>query len=226
MPASWPMSSADDGSFPRLRDLIAGIAPSKQRKAWQWDFERIVAEDGQRWGHVEATLINLPDAAWQSLKATILSQIDLRNPARGWLQAIPLLNEARAHDYLVRHGYHDVEFLAAQIQAKSPDLRATRDGKILFCEVKTLRLARRHSLAGNLHVKLAKRLRDAIQQLAAMDDVPTATRMIYIVLDISDGLRPMADEIRERIDIFLAGGHLSGIAIVIDENESVDQVIL
>jgi hypothetical protein len=226
MRASWLMSSADDDRFPRLRDLIAGIASAKQRGAWQRDFATIMAEDARRWARVEATLARLPDVAWQSLKATILCQIDLRDPARGWLQAIPLLNEARAYDHLVRLGYQDVAFLAAQIHAKSPDLRATRDDKVLFCEVKTLRLSRRDSLAGNLHVKLAKRLSDAVQQLAAMDGASDAARMIYIVLDISEGLRPMADEIRERIDIYLAGAGLAGITVVIDENVTIDQVIL
>ena len=173
--------------------------------------------DERRWRHIEATLIRLPDAAWQSLKATVLCQIDLRHPARGWLQAIPLLNEARAHDHLVRQGYHNVEFLPAQVHAKSPDLHATRDGKVLLCEVKTLRLGRQDSLAGNLPVKLAKRLGGAIEQLDAIGDAPNAARMIYLVLDISDGLRPMADEIRERIDILLEGIEMPGITIVLDE---------
>lgn len=216
------MSSADDGCFPRLRDLIAGIAPPKQRKAWQRDFEKIIVEDGQRWRHIEATLVRLPNAAWQCLKAAVLSQIDLRNPTWGWVQAIPLLNEARAHDYLVRHGYRDVEFLTAHMRAKSPDLRATRDGKVLLCEVKTLRLARRDSLAGNLRVKLAKRLGDAAQQLAAIGDAFDAARMIYLVLDIGDDLQPMADEIREQIDLLLAGVDLADINIVIDEDAPAD----
>ncbi|WP_303977035.1 hypothetical protein [Dongia mobilis] len=212
------MSSAEDGRFPRLGDLMAGIAPLKQRKAWQRELEKIVLEDGPRWGRVEATLARLPVAAWQRLKAVILGQVDLRNPAQGWVQAMPLLNEARAHDHLVRHGFHDVDFLVAQAHAKSPDLRALRDGRVMLCEVKTVRLGRGDGLAGTLDVKLAQRLRDAAQQLGAISDPPDAARMIYLVLDISDDLQPMAGEIRQQVDRFLAQVELAGVDVVVDDN--------
>jgi len=205
-------------TWPRLHDLISSITPAKSRKLWQRDFEKIAREDARRCAQINEAVSNLPSAAWTCLRDTVLGQIDLRDPARGWQQAIPLLYEARAHDYLVGHGYHDVEFLIAQARAKSPDLRATRDGKILLCEVKTLRVARRDSLIGNLRMKLAKRVEDAAQQLTVFSDAPNAARMIYFVLDISDDLQSTASEIREQIELLVAEVDLGGISIVVDGN--------
>lgn len=210
------MPTVNNGALSHLCDLIDGIEPLKRRRVWQREFETtIAAHTTQRasLAGIEQVLARLPSTAWHVLKATILGQIDLHNAARGWVQALPLLNEARAYDYLVRQGYDDVEFLTPQANTKSPDLRATRNGETLLCEVKTLRVAKRDALAGNLSVKLAKRLSNATRQLSAID-APDATCMIYLVLDIGDNSRP--SEIREQIDFLLAGIDLEGISIVVD----------
>jgi hypothetical protein len=156
----------------RLADFIAGFDGTNKRRMWQRHLVELPVERLRRWNDL---LSDLSDDAWTALKASILGQIDQRDPRRSWRQVEDRFNEARGFLYLQSQGCDDVAFAASSMAARGPDLLARRGAVAIACEVKTLHL---DATSPHLSRKLRSRLRDAVAQAMA---VPADEAYVYVI---------------------------------------------
>lgn len=161
----------------RLADFIAGIDGANKRRAWQRHLDALPRDAIGIWNDLLATL---PDDAWAILKASTLTQIDQRDPARSWRQVQDRFNEARAFVYLQARGCANVAFAPSSMAAAGPDLIAQRGALCIACEVKTIRL---DPMSVHRMRKLRSRLKDAVGQLAA---IAADEAYIYLVAEGCD----------------------------------------
>jgi hypothetical protein len=156
----------------RLADFITGFGGTNKRRMWQRHLDGLPVERLRHWNGL---LSGLSDDAWAALKASILRQIDHRDPRRSWHQVEDRFNEARGFLYLQSQGCDDVAFAASSMTAPGPDLLARRGAVAIACEVKTLHL---DATSTHLSRKLRSRLQDAVAQATA---VPADEAYVYVV---------------------------------------------
>lgn len=127
-----------------LRDLIDD--PSKPSAYFQ-NFDSLLRDEPSKkltWLAREREFQRLDAESWQRLKDEALPFLTAHNAkGRGWEQLISILNQARAHNYLVDHGCSQVRFIPrSQKQGqKTPDLGAELNGQKVLCEVKTINIS-------------------------------------------------------------------------------------
>ena len=197
-----PATSPD--AWPRLCDLIAGIAPAKIRRLWQQEFEVAVsaAATRGRCQAIEAALSCLSDDSWASLRQSVQGQIHLRDPRHGWPQALDRLHEAHAYQYLLGRGCTDIAFVPATTAAKTPDLRASLGGALILCEVKVIKIRHSNALSPAFFRKLAARLAAATAQLRAVPQSGSAHLLVYIVLVFAEMPPDQIDSQRQQAQAF------------------------
>jgi hypothetical protein len=218
MRASWLLSnSGTQVTYPRLQELIAGIAKPKMRRAYLHDLEKVVAGASQaeaRFAQIGADLQGLDETAWAFVKLALLAQFRWRDPQQGWLAATDLLHEVKAYHHLARLGCSEIRFLPAGV-TKSPDLQARLGTTTVLCEVKTIIATQRPTFL----TKVAARLADARAQLAAIPFDGDLRRVIFLVLDVSN--IPVADRVACLADVRSSARGNGQDEIVIETTERI-----
>jgi hypothetical protein len=218
--------------FPRLHELIGSIAKTNPRRSYFSNFEESITENPvkqKHFTHIESDLAGLGEVAWRHLKTVVAKKFAQPDPQRGWLQAFDILNEAKAYNYLVRLGCHDVTFLATAA-TKMPDLQALLGTTRVLCEVKTINAsaieirARQEAIARDIQgslpevffKKLRGRLKDAENQLNAFGEGADIHLITYVVLNFDDNLNEHVASYMEYVRDFSMALQPSNIDIVFD----------
>jgi hypothetical protein len=216
------MPTIDGDAFRRLHELIECLGKPKLCKAWRGDFAISVASHPARRAHftgIESDLAGLDAIAWAHLRHEIAGQINLRDPALGWRQAIDLLNQASAYHYLRGRGCTDIAFLPKSSTARTPDLQAKSAAASILCEVKTVNIARidgNGRLPPSFFKKFATRLHDAVAQMASFDRDGDAERIVYVVLAFAGNLRDAIPDCMDQVQAFVRTSPILEAEIVFD----------
>jgi hypothetical protein len=136
---------------------------------------------------------------------------------RGWEQQISVLNQARAHNYLVDQGCSRVCFIPRAKQ-KTPDLGGELNGQKVVCEVKTINISEakvetrragnpdstRDFLDTNFFEKLDSTLLDSKCHINAYDGQTNTKHIVFMVINFDDGLGEYKANYFAQIDQHLA----------------------
>jgi hypothetical protein len=214
-----------------LRDLIGD--PSKSSEYFQ-DFDKSLSHFPYKkevWLAREREFKRLDGESWQRLKDEARPYLSCYNPnGRAWEQLISIINQARAHNYLVDRGCSNVTFIQSEMKKgqKTPDLSAELGGQSMLCEVKTINVSdnelerRRSGMVGALQMsldenflkKLDATITQAITQMKAFCEDNMVTRVVFIVLTFDDIFGESSDTYFTQIDIHLGKVAYQGIDIV------------
>jgi Holliday junction resolvase len=201
-----------------LRDLIAD--PSNPSSYFQ-DFDDSVRDEPSKklvWLAREKEFQRLDIESWQFLKNEALPYLMTRDQKRGWQQLIAILNQARAHNYMIDKGCEAVRFIprSKTIGEETPDIEGALDGTKVVCEVKTVSISdveasRRKNggvgrIAGSLDEGFFKKLmcdlRKAESQMISYAG-RDAKRISFIVLNFDDFFGEYKADYFKQIDGYL-----------------------
>ncbi len=217
--------------LPRVYELVASLRGAP--KSYFKNFAASLRDNPIKRKHfvdIEAELAALDAAAWDHLRTKVGPLFMKGERVRGWQGAFSELNEAKAHNFLVRRGYTCVEFIPRQSDIKTPDLRARTGNVGVLCEVKTINRSERavraktrataSSVSNLLPVaffsKLESTIRRADQQMASFSSAPDLKRIAYLVVNFDDWLHECVDDylsqIPERREEFM----IPGLEVVLD----------
>lgn len=202
-----------------LRDLIADRSnPSAYFQTFD-DSLRHAPSKKLVWLAREREFQRLDDESWQFLKNEALPYLMARDAQRGWQQLISILNQARAHNYLLDRGCIEVHFIPRSKTEgeETPDIEGTLDGTKVLCEVKTVSISdaeavRRktggvgfsaRSLDLGFFRKLTSDLCKAESQMKSYGGEATV-RIAFVILNFDDFLGEYKAEYFEQIDQYLA----------------------
>ncbi len=214
-----------------LRDLIIDSSASC---AYFQDFDNSVRSEPskkQAWLELERVFQRLDPTSWEFMKNEVLPYLTARNPnGRGWQQLISILNQARAHNYLVDMGCEKVHFIPrSDTQGqKTPDLEGELNGASVLCEVKTVNISeievsrRQSGSVGTITTsletgflnKLMSDLHAAKRQMELYDGSFSTRRIAFILINFDDLLAEYKAHYFEQIDQHLADNPVHGIDIV------------
>lgn len=130
--------------MPRVFELRDLIEQSLASSAYFQDFEATLGDRLARaiWLAREREFPRLDAVSWEALKSEAHPYLILHDPnERGWQQLIDVLNQARAHNYLVELGCCGVRFVPRG-KKETPDLEGTLDTRRVLCEVKTVNISK------------------------------------------------------------------------------------
>ena len=166
---------------------------------------------------LERWLDALDATAWLNLRKRADPLLLKRESGRGWQALFDLLSEARAFGYLLNIGCTEVHFIE-RTKKKTPDLGASQDGRVVFCEVKTINISdveaqkrkliqsggRTSPTVGESFLKkLRAKLAEAVEQLDAADPKRQACRMIFTMLNFDDRVGDCQPQYITQIDEYL-----------------------
>ena len=131
--------------MPRVFELLDLIEHPLAPSAYFPDFEtgRDPRDRFRRaaWLAREREFQRLDAESWKALKSEARAYLTRHDPnGRGWQQLIDVLNQARAHNYLVELGCSGVRFVPRGTK-ETPDLEGTLDTRKVLCEVKTINIS-------------------------------------------------------------------------------------
>jgi hypothetical protein len=207
-------------AMPRVRELRALIDDPAKPSAYFQNFdERLCAEPSVKavWFAREREFQRLDLASWEFLKAEARPYLTAHDSkGRGWEQLIAILNQARAHNYLVARGCSGVAFIprAKRHGQKTPDLKAVENNQEVLCEVKTINISQNEAnrrvsravgsvikmLPEAFFKKLDATVRDASKQLIAHDPAGNAIHVIFMVVVFDDFLAEYKADYFDQID--------------------------
>ena len=212
-----------------LRDLVAD--PTKP-DAYFSDFNASLQQHPEKkaiWLAREREFQQLDPASWRYLKEEAFPYLARRDPGRGWEQFVAVLNQARAHIYLVDTGCSAVRFVprGSQSGAQTPDVEGLQGKRRALCEVKTINpsaveIARREagqgrsttaSLDCGFFRKLKSTLESARAQLLAYDDSADVRRIAFLVLNFDDSFAEYKANYYAQIDQWLADHSIPGLEV-------------
>jgi hypothetical protein len=218
-------------SMPRvfeLRDLIEQpLAPN----AYFQDFETVLGKRLARraiWLAREREFQRLDADSWEALKSEARRYLTLHDPnGRGWQQLLDVLNQARAHNYLVDLGCSGVRFVP-RARKETPDLEGTLDTRKVLCEVKTVNISegeanRRNrgqggyvtnSLNKQFLKKLKSTLAKAKSQMEAYNAYGNAVCIAFLIINFDDLFGEYKADYYRQIDQYLEFEPIPGIDIV------------
>ena len=172
--------------------------------------------------------LNLLDAvSWEALKNEARPYLTRRDPGgRGWSQLIDILNQARAHNYLVGRGCSGVAFVPRG-ENPTPDLEAILNHQKLLCEVKTINISDKEverqntqnagrpviTLPNEFLTKLTRTLHQARGQMFAYND--SAACVTLVIINFDDLFTEYKVDYYAQIDQHLASESVGGTEIVI-----------
>lgn len=214
-----------------LRDLIDDPSASC---AYFQDFDDSIRDDPSKknfWLAREREFQRLDPDSWQLLKSEAAPHLTTRClNGRGWQQLISILNQARAHNYLIDNGCMRVRFIPrSKTQGqKTPDLEGELNGKKVLCEVKTINISedevtRRQTgevmtitnlLETGFFNKLMSDLYMAKTQMELYDGSICARHIAFVLFNFDDFLAEYKSHYFEQIDRHLGDNPISGIEIV------------
>jgi hypothetical protein len=235
---SWSMARATlRRELPRvfeLGDLIE--RPSKPSAYFQnWDNPLFVDEPDRKraWLAREREFQQLDAPSWQCLKEEARPYLTARDAkGRGWQQLITILNQARAHNYLVDLGCSQVCFIPrAKVEGqKTPDLEGDLNGQKVLCEVKTInpsqdemdkRLSGRAGLTTNVldegfFKKFNSSVLEAKDQMRTYDDQDDVRRIVFFVITFDEPHGEYKIDYFAQIDRYLASDLASDLVSDLD----------
>jgi hypothetical protein len=219
--------------MPRVYELIDLIHDPSTCGAYFQNFDKSNRDEPlkkQVWLAREREFQRLDLDSWQFLKSEALPYLTTRDDARGWQQLISILNQARAHNYLIDAGCLQVGFIprARNDRQKTPDLKGMLDGRKVLCEVKTVNISDEETIrrktgglvkiADALDVGFFKKLRSdlliARGQMESYDGSTQVRRIALLVLNFDDLLAEYKENYFKQIDKYLATEPVDGIDIV------------
>lgn len=155
-----------------------------------------------------------------------------RANGRGWQALFDVFSEVRAYGYLHDIGCTGIHFIPRR-KTKTPDLGAMRDGRPLFCEVKTINISqdeadRRRRIyhegamvaSKTLQVdnaflcKLTDTLHGAVGQLDAADPTREARRVVFTMLHFDDWIGDYQPKYIAQLDEHLLRNRVEGAELV------------
>lgn len=214
-----------------LRDLICDPVASN---AYFQNFDASLKDDPLKkkvWLAREREFDRLDLASWCYLKTEAIPYLTTRDlRGRGWQQLIAILNQARAHNYLMDAGCAQVQFIPRESRngRKTPDIEGELGSRKILCEVKTVsesdnEVVRRESggvgstndhLNVGFFVKLTSDLCEAKKQIDAYDISDNIRRIAFIVLNFDDALGEYKANYFQQIDQHLFENPTSGLEVV------------
>lgn len=219
--------------MPYVNELRALIEDSSNPRAYFQSFEETIRTEPSKrqvWLAREREFSQLDKDSWKFLKAEALPYLTSRDQLRGWSQLISILNQARAHNFLVDEGCQNVRFIprATTNGMETPDLEAEAGRTKVVCEVKSIQIsqleaARRASgavgsstpqLDAEFFNKLASDLLKARSQMYSFHGDPDARRIAFVVIDFDDSLGEYKQSYFEQIDEFLACNPVPDVEVV------------
>jgi hypothetical protein len=181
------------------------------------------------WEDIESDLNALDEVAWNKLKTEVVPRFEKRDPNRGWQAAFDILNEAKAYKFLKELGCTELQFIPRSTESgqKTPDLQGKRNGKTVFCEVKTINASdseinarnngtgsyTRQYLPEGFFSKLEKTVGHANKQIT---DDASVSRIVYVILNFDDSLHEYASDYIDQIRTQVPSLCPSGIEVVFD----------
>ncbi len=179
-----PTETASTTLSDRVRDLLAALRAAAKRGAAFHTAKLLRSSDlAARFEGYAEDLAVLDEAAWSALKSAA-AQCSARMSPRHLEPLFHLLNEAKGYRYLASLGCTEIAFVTASYDRKTPDLRATLNGRAVICEVKTLNM-RDEEPSVFLAGKFTKIVAEAKAQLDAC--AADARQIVYIVLNGGNG---------------------------------------
>jgi len=238
MNTNLPIEASFRNLLPRIYELKDSLVDLSHPDAYFQNFEEGLGEHKSKLNaflKLERQLAALDDAAWRDVKhrAAVHLVAPKRTNGRGWQALFDVFSEARAYGYLLHLGCTGIHFIPRR-KTKTPDLGAMRDGRPLFCEVKTINISqdeadRRRRIyhegamvasktplqVGNGFLsKLTDTLHGAVGQLDAADLTREARRVIFTMLHFDDCVGDYQPEYIAQIDDHLLRNRLEGAELV------------
>lgn len=232
-----PSETALRHELTRVFELKDTLSDPAHPDAYFQDFEKSLQENSQKleaFRKIETVLTVLNAESWWGLKTAASAHLIRPNghKGRGWQALFDALSEARAYAYLHSIGCTDIHFLAPG-KGPTPDIEATKDGRRVLCEVKTINISddeagrRRRVYAGTPVAsrtpselglpylsKLSKTLTSAVRQLDAVDSTHEARRIVFAVLNFDDWVGDYYPAYFREIDAHLLAHPIEGAHLV------------
>ena len=232
MPQEIHVSRSELSKVYQLIDLIKDRA---HHDSYFQNFEQSIGEEPSKpriWLAREKELQRLDSESWDFLKNEALPYLTARNNrGRGWEQLISILNQARAHNFLLDSGYSDIRFIPRESEKwkKTPDLEAKFGDIPVICEVKTINISEQEAEAGhsgasrstlaNLEPgffdKFTANLNNAKTQVVSYNSALCVRHIAFVVVNFDDWLGEYKTGYYEEIDQYLADMPVSGIEVVL-----------
>ena len=232
-----PSQTALRQELARSFELKDTLTDPSHPDAYFQDFGKSLQENSQKleaFRRMEKVLSVLDAEAWNVLKTAASAHLTRPSPhkGRGWQAFFDALSEARGYAYLRGIGCSGIHFVARG-DGPTPHIEATRDGRRVLCEVKTINISddeagrRRRVYAGSPVAsrtptelglpylsKLSKTLANAIRQLDAADPMRAAQRIVFAVLNFDDWVGGYYPAYFREIDAYLLAHPLEGAELV------------
>jgi hypothetical protein len=209
--------------LPRIYELADLLPDSARPDAYFRDLDERLTENPHRLQfhrELERELAGLDSVAWSFLKSEVQPLLEVKYPQRGWEPLFDRLNQAKAYNYLKRGAYEGVKFIPTSSRPgrKTPDLEASKSGRRVLCEVKTVNpseveVHRRASggvgivsdrLEPGFFRKLTSDLAEAKVQMTAFDARPDVRKLVYVIINFDDHSHEYADRYHRQIDGYFA----------------------
>ena len=211
--------------YPLIYELVDAIEDRKSPSAYFRDFESEIEESpskAQVWAAREAQFASMDHLSWEALRSEASPYLTAKDAiGRGWSQLIAILNQARAHNYLKRHGCLEIAFVPRSRKSgiETPDIKASLVEQEVLCEVKTLGIsddevkARKEMLSRNIQwklppqflTKLSKTIEKAQSQLHSYRTSPQSECIAFLVMNFDDWLGEYKSTYYRQIDEYLSG---------------------
>ena len=232
-----PSETALRRELTRVFELKDAVSDPSHPDAYFQDFGKSLQENTQKldaFRKIEAVLSVLDGEAWKVLKGAASAHLSQpsRHKGRGWQALFDALSEARGYAYLHKTGCTDIHFVARR-DGPTPDIEATKDGRRVLCEVKTINISddeagRRRLFYTGTPVasrtptelglpylsKLSKTLANAVRQLNAADPTSAARRIVFAVLNFDDWVGDYYPAYFREIDAYLVAHPVEGVELV------------
>lgn len=240
--ATTPVATSSDLSkqpayrklLPRIYEL-KDLATSSHPDAWPQNLEEglgTIKSKRAAYEKLERQLAVLDDESWLDLKSRAAVVLQERDWGRGWRMLFDIFSEARAFGYLVSTGCSEVRFIQRS-EGKTPDLQATKDESPVLCEVKTINISKGESerrqrvhageisaVSTKTHLddgflnKLGSTLKEAVEQLDAVDPERKAQRIVFMVVHFDDWVGDYQPEYFAEMDTYLSQNPVPGAELV------------
>jgi hypothetical protein len=222
-------------TLPRLFELKQAVSDPTHPDAYFQNFEKNLATSAHwldQYMKVGRTLAVLDGEAWRDLRERAAGSLLLRDGGRGWRALFDTFDEAKGYVHLQHSGCTDIAFIK-RTPRKTPDLRASENGALVLCEVKTINISqdeaeRRASVAhgaivtteASIHLpvqmlkKISATIEKGIGQLDSEDPGRAARRIVFVVLHFDDWVGDYQTQYIAQLDAHLLANPIEGADLV------------
>lgn len=181
---------------------------------------------------IENALITLDKESWETLKEKALKHFKGYREGQKKQDFFNHLNEAFAYQYLTSRGYSAIKILIENNKDKTPDIAYTDNGKVLFCEVKTMCISQNEiirrdtngyidrsiyvKLQPEFFCKLIGTINEAKEQIDAKGE-----GLVFVLIRLDDFAQTYINTYREQITSFVSGFNLTKLVIKLESTGEV-----